>query len=120
MSAHVFDEVSTFNSLKVSLLGPIVLLLSSNICKHYFIFQIFLIVSLASAVLAAPQNYGNRPGGGGGGGNFQIIPILSDNRNGPLNGVYDFDFETGDGIRRNEQGAPTGPNGAVVQQGGWR
>ncbi|KAF2343987.1 Insect cuticle protein, partial [Trinorchestia longiramus] len=74
---------------------------------------IFLIVLLASAVLSAPQSY-NRPAG-----NFEIIPIISDNRNGPLDGVYDFDFETGNGIRRNEQGRPSGPNGAVVSQGAW-
>ncbi|KAF2360211.1 Insect cuticle protein [Trinorchestia longiramus] len=80
--------------------------------------SIFLLVTLASAALAAPQSY-NRPGVGGNQGNFRIVPILRDDRNGPVNGVYDFNFETGDGIRRNEQGAPTGPNGAVVQQGGW-
>ncbi|KAF2360210.1 Insect cuticle protein [Trinorchestia longiramus] len=74
---------------------------------------ILILISLASAVLSAPQNY-DRPSGP-----FEIVPIISDNRNGPLDGVYAFDFETGDGIKRNEQGSPSGPQGAVVSQGGW-
>lgn len=49
-----------------------------------------------------------------------VIPILRDNREGPIDGYYKFDFETGDGIVREEEGTPTGPNGAVVQQGSWR
>lgn len=82
--------------------------------------SIFVVLSLAAAALAAPQSYPSRSGlGGGGGGQFPIVPILRDDRNGPVDGVYDFNFETGDGVSRNEQGAPTGPNGAVVQQGGW-
>ncbi|KAF2360214.1 Insect cuticle protein [Trinorchestia longiramus] len=48
-----------------------------------------------------------------------VVEILRDDRNGPIDGVYDFAFETADGVSRNEQGAPTGPNGAVVQQGAW-
>ncbi|KAK7085607.1 hypothetical protein SK128_006814 [Halocaridina rubra] len=49
-----------------------------------------------------------------------IIPILVDNRQGPDEyGNYNFNFETGNGISRHEQGTPTGPEGAVVQQGGW-
>ena len=51
---------------------------------------------------------------------FRVVAILRDDRNGPLDGNYNFAFETADGVSRNEQGAPNGPNGAVTQQGGWR
>ena len=47
------------------------------------------------------------------------IAILRDDRNGPVDGQYDFAFETADGLSRNEAGSPSGPNGAVVQQGSW-
>ncbi|XP_050711927.1 endocuticle structural glycoprotein SgAbd-1-like [Eriocheir sinensis] len=49
-----------------------------------------------------------------------IIPILVDERDGPhADGSYSFNFETGNGISRYEQGYPQGPEGAVVSQGGW-
>ncbi|XP_063590461.1 endocuticle structural glycoprotein SgAbd-2-like [Penaeus indicus] len=49
-----------------------------------------------------------------------VIPILKDEREGPdASGVYSFEFETGNGIKREEQGAPQGPSGAVAMQGGW-
>ena len=92
-------------------------------------------ILMVAAATAAPQGYGPPPapsnsysaGGGssGGAGGFRgaiggpVVPILRDDREGPIDGVYSFDFETGDGISRQEQGAPTGPEGAVVQQGGW-
>ncbi|KAA0201509.1 Cuticle Protein CPR RR Uncl [Hyalella azteca] len=72
-----------------------------------------ILLSLVSAAMCAPQNY-NRLSGP-----FEIIPIISERSSGPLNGAYNFEFETGNGIRRNEQGSPSGPNGAVVSQGGW-
>ena len=49
----------------------------------------------------------------------RVVEILRDDRNGPLDGVYDFAFETADGLSRSEQGAPGGAAGAVVQQGSW-
>nr|XP_053652896.1 LOW QUALITY PROTEIN: pupal cuticle protein 36-like [Cherax quadricarinatus] len=49
-----------------------------------------------------------------------VVPILRDDRQGPDEyGNYNFNFETGDGISRQEQGAPQGPAGAVAAQGGW-
>ncbi|KAA0201505.1 Cuticle Protein CPR RR Uncl [Hyalella azteca] len=48
-----------------------------------------------------------------------VVPILRDDRNGPNNGAYDFWFRTGNGIERREQGAPTGPRGAVESSGSW-
>nr|XP_053653147.1 pupal cuticle protein 20-like [Cherax quadricarinatus] len=49
-----------------------------------------------------------------------VVPILRDDREGPDEyGNYNFNFETGDGISRQEQGAPQGPTGAVAAQGGW-
>ncbi|XP_053653180.2 pupal cuticle protein 20-like [Cherax quadricarinatus] len=49
-----------------------------------------------------------------------VVPILTDERQGPDQaGNYNFNFETGDGISRQEQGAPQGPTGAVAAQGGW-
>ncbi|XP_068221114.1 cuticle protein AM1199-like [Palaemon carinicauda] len=79
-----------------------------------------LLVCLSlGAVNAFPQGYGAPPpppsyGSG------PVVPILVDNREGPdASGVYSFNFETGDGIIRNEQGAPQGPEGAVASQGGW-
>ncbi|XP_050711926.1 cuticle protein AM1159-like [Eriocheir sinensis] len=66
-------------------------------------------------------------GGGGFGGQDRyrptpgpFIPILVDERDGPhADGTYSFNFETGNGITRHEQGYPQGPEGAVVSQGGW-
>ncbi|KAF2364663.1 Glycosyl transferase family 25 [Trinorchestia longiramus] len=79
-----------------------------------------------SGVSAGGGGAGSRPAYAGGGGSFgggfgggPVVEILRDDRNGPIDGVYDFAFETADGVSRNEQGAPTGPNGAVVQQGAW-
>ncbi|ROT70753.1 putative cuticle protein [Penaeus vannamei] len=49
-----------------------------------------------------------------------VVPILVDDRQGPDQfGNYNFNFETGDGISRQEQGAPQGELGAVASQGGW-
>ncbi|KAG7173491.1 cuticle protein AM1199-like isoform X3 [Homarus americanus] len=49
-----------------------------------------------------------------------VVPIVKDERQGPdADGNYNFDFETGDGISRQEQGAPHGETGAVAAQGGW-
>ena len=49
-----------------------------------------------------------------------FIPILVDERDGPhADGTYSFNFETGNGISRYEEGYPQGPEGAVVSQGGW-
>ncbi|XP_042205109.1 endocuticle structural glycoprotein SgAbd-8-like [Homarus americanus] len=49
-----------------------------------------------------------------------VIPILVDERDGPHpDGSYSFNFETGNGISRYEQGAPQGETGAVASQGGW-
>ncbi|XP_064080738.1 cuticle protein AM1239-like [Macrobrachium nipponense] len=62
-----------------------------------------------------PPSY-SAPGGPSG----PVVPILVDVREGPdAAGVYNFNFETGDGISRHEQGAPQGPEGAVAAQGGW-
>ncbi|MCL4169201.1 UNVERIFIED_CONTAM: hypothetical protein GTU68_012351, partial [Idotea baltica] len=72
-----------------------------------------LLVASASAL---PQNYDYNTQGGSQG---PIIPILRDERFGPTaDGSYSFDFETGNGISRQEQGQP-GLNGAVVSQGAW-
>ncbi|XP_069171016.1 pupal cuticle protein 20-like isoform X2 [Procambarus clarkii] len=50
----------------------------------------------------------------------EVIPILVDERDGPHpDGSYSFNFETGNGISRNEQGTPQGEAGAVAMQGGW-
>ncbi|XP_068225760.1 loricrin-like [Palaemon carinicauda] len=47
-----------------------------------------------------------------------VVPILEDQREGPYaNGVYRFNYATGDGIVRQEQGYPEG--GMVSQQGTW-
>ncbi|XP_064080739.1 endocuticle structural glycoprotein SgAbd-9-like [Macrobrachium nipponense] len=49
-----------------------------------------------------------------------FIPILVDTREGPdASGAYRFNFEAGNGIRREEGGVPKGPDGAVVSQGAW-
>lgn len=71
---------------------------------------------------SAPQHSG---GGFGGQDRYRptpgpFIPILVDERDGPhADGTYSFNFETGNGITRHEQGSPRGPEGAVVSQGGW-
>ncbi|XP_045583644.2 pupal cuticle protein 20-like [Procambarus clarkii] len=80
----------------------------------------------------AGSGFGGPAGGGFGGaasgssfgGSYRpsgpVVPILRDERQGPdAYGNYNFNFETGDGISRHEQGAPQGPTGAVASQGGW-
>ena len=89
-----------------------------QVTTFLFSFQQIILVCLAGAILAAPQNYNPRFGAGRY-YNYKHIPIVSENRNGPTNGAYDYNFETGNGIRYQEQGVPSGPNGAVVSQGGW-
>lgn len=78
--------------------------------------QLLLLCVVACGASASPQRYQSGPSFSSG----SFIPILRDERNGPINGVYDFLFETGNGIRRQEQGAPTAPKGAVESQGSWR
>ncbi|XP_068221039.1 pneumococcal serine-rich repeat protein-like [Palaemon carinicauda] len=60
-------------------------------------------------------------GGSFAGGNAgPAVPILADDRQAPdASGAYSFNFETGDGVSRQEQGSPQGPSGAVSQSGGW-
>ncbi|KAK8376314.1 hypothetical protein O3P69_009746 [Scylla paramamosain] len=78
------------------------------------------------------SSFGSASGGGFAGGSGgsaagsygqssgPVIPILVDERDGPhADGTYSFNFETGNGISRQEQGYPQGPEGAVVSQGGW-
>ncbi|KAB7496274.1 Cuticle protein, partial [Armadillidium nasatum] len=81
----------------------------------------FLVSASASPQRYDYRNQGVNPNRGGfstiGSGPF--IPILRDDRTGPLDGVYSFNFETANGIRRHEQGSPSGPLGSVVSQGGW-
>ena len=67
-----------------------------------------------------PRNEGSFNGGFGGGyGGGAFIEILKDEREGPVDGVYNFLYETSDGVTRQEQGQPSGPYNTVVQQGGW-
>nr|XP_053653143.1 cuticle protein AM1199-like [Cherax quadricarinatus] len=48
------------------------------------------------------------------------VEIISDLREGPdAEGKYSFNFESGDGTIRKEQGAPQGESGAVATQGEW-
>ncbi|ROT74025.1 putative cuticle protein [Penaeus vannamei] len=66
--------------------------------------------------------FGGSGAGAGGysGSSGPVIPILRDDRQGPDEfGNYYFNFETGNGISRQEQGAPQGPTGAVASQGAW-
>jgi len=78
-----------------------------------------LVCALVAVVAAAPDHYGP-PQTGFYGFPSPVIPILKDEREGPdASGVYSFEFETGNGIKREEQGAPRGPSGAVAMQGGW-
>ncbi|XP_063614110.1 cuticle protein AM1239-like [Penaeus indicus] len=78
-----------------------------------------VICALLAVAAAAPQGYSvptPAPTYGGG----PVVPILVDDREGPDQfGNYNFNFETGDGISRNEVGAPQGELGAVASQGGW-
>ncbi|KAK3878962.1 hypothetical protein Pcinc_016448 [Petrolisthes cinctipes] len=49
-----------------------------------------------------------------------VIAILRQDQQGPdASGTYSFLYESADGISRQEQGAPQGPNGAVASQGRW-
>ncbi|XP_066960809.1 pupal cuticle protein 20-like [Macrobrachium rosenbergii] len=73
-------------------------------------------------------NLGVTPSGGAGGQkqldlwvwgySRPVVPIILDQRDGPHpNGVYSFNFLTGNGIVRQERGYPEG--GMVSQQGQW-
>nr|XP_027216068.1 filaggrin-2-like [Penaeus vannamei] len=63
---------------------------------------------------------GSNPAGTSSGSLGPFIPIIIDERQGPDEfGNYNFNFETGNGIFRQEQGAPQGESGAVAQQGAW-
>ncbi|KAK4294062.1 hypothetical protein Pmani_033272 [Petrolisthes manimaculis] len=49
-----------------------------------------------------------------------VITILRQEQQGPdASGTYSFLYESTDGISRQEQGVPQGPNGAVTSQGRW-
>ena len=74
--------------------------------------QTILLATLVSVVLGASQGFRQE-------GPYEIIPIVSYTRNGPVDGVYDFQYESADGTRREEQGAPNGPEGSVISQGAW-
>ncbi|XP_076056256.1 cuticle protein AM1199-like [Oratosquilla oratoria] len=69
-------------------------------------FRLVLALALFSAAMARPQQFsGTTP-----------IPIISDNRYGPdESGAYSFNFETGNGIRAEEQGQPIAPESFAVQ-----
>ncbi|XP_037785130.1 endocuticle structural glycoprotein SgAbd-2-like [Penaeus monodon] len=65
---------------------------------------------------------GSAPGGisSSFGASAPLVPILEDEREGPDQfGNYKFNFETGNGIIRYEEGFPQGETGAVASQGGW-
>ncbi|XP_047476141.1 endocuticle structural glycoprotein SgAbd-8-like [Penaeus chinensis] len=65
---------------------------------------------------------GSAPGGisSSFGASAPPVPILEDEREGPDQfGNYKFNFETGNGISRFEEGSPQGETGAVASQGGW-
>ncbi|XP_071548878.1 cuticle protein AM/CP1114-like [Panulirus ornatus] len=75
-----------------------------------------ILVALVAVATAAPQGSYSAPPRY----TSDEIPILSDNREGPdQHGNYNFNFETGDGISRTEEGAPHGEEGAVASQGYW-
>ncbi|XP_037785132.1 cuticle protein AM1199-like [Penaeus monodon] len=84
---------------------------------------VIFVCALVAMAAAAPDHYGPLQIGFYGFPGTQsrpVIPILKDEREGPdASGVYSFEFETGNGIKREEQGAPRGPSGAVAMQGGW-
>lgn len=84
----------------------------------------FVILCLAAVAAAAPQYNYQGPAPASSNTNFDVraapIEILRNDVVAPdATGAYSFNFETADGIRRQEQGLPQGPQGAVVAQGGW-
>ncbi|XP_045583636.1 cuticle protein AM1199 [Procambarus clarkii] len=82
-------------------------------------FSKLVLCVVVAVAAAAPQGYGPPPPSYGA-PSGPVVPILKDDRQGPDQaGNYNFNFETGDGINRQEQGAPQGPAGAVAAQGGW-
>ncbi|KAK8726285.1 hypothetical protein OTU49_010189, partial [Cherax quadricarinatus] len=83
-------------------------------------FSKLVLCVMVAVVAAAPQGYGPPPRPSYSAPSGPVVPILKDDRQGPDQaGNYNFNFETGDGISRQEQGAPQGPAGAVAAQGGW-
>ncbi|XP_047476036.1 endocuticle structural glycoprotein SgAbd-2-like [Penaeus chinensis] len=89
----------------------------------YSINMFVIICALVATAAATPDHYGPPPTRFYGiprAYSGPVIPILKDEHEGPgASGVYSFEFETGNGIKREEQGAPQGPSGAVAMQGGW-
>ena len=61
---------------------------------------------MAVVALAAPQREAD------------FIPIVRDSRSEIVDGNYNFEFETGDGLTRSEEGV-SGPNGAVTKSGSF-
>ncbi|XP_045135727.1 cuticle protein AMP1A-like [Portunus trituberculatus] len=69
--------------------------------------KIILLVALAAAAAAAPQDYASR----------EVIPILKDVRVQEDDGRYSVDVETGNGIIHSQSGSPTGADGTVIKAG---
>ncbi|XP_042207143.1 cuticle protein AMP1B-like [Homarus americanus] len=87
--------------------------------------NMLILSCLLAVAAAAPQyNYGAPAPAPSAPASYSVrsppVEILRSDRQGPdATGAYNFLFESADGISRQEQGAPQGPNGAVASQGGW-
>lgn len=79
-----------------------------------------LIVAVVLAVAAADTQYAYRPPQPSASARsdfIEVVPILRDNRVHDEAGSYNYDVETGNGIKLSQSGSPSGPEGAVVKAG---
>merc|ERR1711970_1705009 len=81
--------------------------------------KLIILSCLLAMAVSAPQGYAPAARSDD---SREFIPILRDDRVQPEDGVYNFDTETGDGIKRSEQGARISDGsaeGAVAQAGSY-
>ncbi|XP_069947360.1 cuticle protein AM1159-like [Cherax quadricarinatus] len=77
----------------------------------FVVFATLAVVATAApqyASPAAPSRYSE---------SSEEIPILKDERIHEEDGRYNYEVETGNGIRLSQSGSPDGPEGAVVKSG---
>ncbi|XP_071520568.1 endocuticle structural glycoprotein SgAbd-8-like [Panulirus ornatus] len=68
---------------------------------------VLLALAAGAAVVAASNGYGPKP----------VVPILKDDRTQNSDGEYSFQYQTGDGVTREESGSQ---EYGQVSQGGWK
>ncbi|XP_045593229.2 cuticle protein AMP1A [Procambarus clarkii] len=80
--------------------------------------QLIVLAVLATVAAAAPQYAAPAPSPTRySGESDEVVAILRDDRVQEDDGSYNFEVETGDGVRLSQNGSPSGPDGSVVKSG---